>query len=46
MSLPPEARDCVMRAWLEILRENVPGVTWVARAPNAPPQPRRRWAIS
>lgn len=28
--LPREARDGIMRAWLEILREKHPGVTWVA----------------
>jgi hypothetical protein len=27
--LPREARDGLMRAWLEILRERHPGVTWV-----------------
>jgi len=28
-SLPREARDGLMRAWLEILRERHPGVAWV-----------------
>jgi hypothetical protein len=28
--LPREARDGLMRAWLEILRERHPGVGWVA----------------
>ena len=28
--LPSEARDGVMRAWLEILRQRHPGVTWIA----------------
>jgi hypothetical protein len=28
--LPREARDGLMRAWLQILREKHPGVTWVA----------------
>jgi hypothetical protein len=27
--LPREARDGLMRAWLEILRERHPGITWV-----------------
>jgi len=27
--LPREARDGIMRVWLEILRERRPGVTWV-----------------
>jgi hypothetical protein len=27
--LPREARDGLMRAWLEILRERHPHVTWV-----------------
>jgi hypothetical protein len=27
--LPREARDGLMRAWLEILRERHPGATWV-----------------
>jgi hypothetical protein len=30
MTLPREARDGLMRAWLEILRERHPDVTWVA----------------
>jgi hypothetical protein len=28
-TLPPEAREGLTRAWLEILREKHPGVTWV-----------------
>lgn len=28
-SLPREARDGLMRAWLELLRERHPGVTWI-----------------
>ena len=28
-SIPREARDGLMRAWLEILREQHPDVTWV-----------------
>jgi hypothetical protein len=28
--LPREARDGLTRAWLEILKERFPGVTWVA----------------
>ena len=27
--LPGEARDGLMRAWLEILRERHPGVSWL-----------------
>ena len=27
--LPREAREGLMRAWLEILRERHPGVTWL-----------------
>jgi hypothetical protein len=27
--LPREARDGLMRAWLEILRERHPGICWV-----------------
>lgn len=27
--IPREARDGMMRAWLEILRERHPGVSWV-----------------
>jgi hypothetical protein len=27
--LPAEAREAVMRVWLEILREKHPGVSWV-----------------
>jgi hypothetical protein len=30
--LPREAREGLMRAWLEILRERHPGVTWVPLA--------------
>jgi hypothetical protein len=30
--LPREARDGLMRAWLEILRERHPGVTWLPHA--------------
>jgi len=29
-TLPPQARDVLMRAWLEILREQHPGTSWVA----------------
>jgi hypothetical protein len=28
--LPREARDGIMRAWLEILRERHPGTAWIA----------------
>ena len=27
--IPREARDGIMRAWLEILRERHPGISWV-----------------
>jgi hypothetical protein len=30
-SIPREAREGLMRAWLEILRERHPEVTWIAR---------------
>jgi hypothetical protein len=33
--LPGEARDGLMRAWLQILREKHPGVTWVPFAEAA-----------
>jgi hypothetical protein len=40
--LPKEAREGVMRAWLEILRERHPGVLWVpaeqTRAETKSPQ--------
>ena len=29
--LPPEARAALMRAWLEILKERHPEVTWIAK---------------
>ena len=29
-SLPREAREGLQRAWLDILRERHPGVTWIA----------------
>jgi hypothetical protein len=28
--IPGEARDGLMRAWLEILRERHPGTSWIA----------------
>jgi hypothetical protein len=28
-ALPREARDGLMRAWLELLRERHPGVNWI-----------------
>jgi hypothetical protein len=28
-TIPREARDGIMRAWLEILRERHPGITWL-----------------
>jgi hypothetical protein len=36
--LPREAREGLMRAWLDILRERHPGVEWVA----AEPRPKRK----
>ena len=38
--IPSEAREGPMRAWLAILRERHPNVTWVAVEP--PPQGDRR----
>jgi hypothetical protein len=32
--LPREARDGLMRAWLEILRERHPGSSWVPAEPG------------
>jgi len=32
--LPREARDGLMRAWLEILRERHPGSSWVLAEPG------------
>jgi hypothetical protein len=31
VSLPGEAREGLMRAWIEILKERHPDVTWVTR---------------
>ena len=39
--IPREARDGLMRAWLEILRERHPGTAWVADRQDkydAPPE--------
>jgi hypothetical protein len=36
-SIPPEARDGLMRVWLAILGEQHPGVTWTAM----PEQPKQ-----
>jgi hypothetical protein len=36
--IPREAREGLMRAWLEILRERHPQVTWVAVPETAPPE--------
>jgi hypothetical protein len=33
--LPREAREGMLRAWLEILRERRPGVTWIAVVEDA-----------
>ncbi len=32
--LPREARDGLMRAWLEILRERHPGTSWIVEETN------------
>lgn len=37
-AIPREARDGLMRAWLEILRERNPDVTWVALSGADPDQ--------
>jgi hypothetical protein len=29
--LPREAREGIMRAWIEILKQRHPGVTWIAQ---------------
>jgi hypothetical protein len=34
MSLPTEARDGLMRAWLEVLHRRHPDVSWVAVNPR------------
>jgi hypothetical protein len=34
MRLPTEAREGLARAWLEILKENHPGVSWVLVDPQ------------
>ncbi len=36
MKIPTEARQGLLRAWLEILKERHPEVTWVAQ--DAPPE--------
>jgi hypothetical protein len=33
--LPREAREGIMRAWLEILKERHPEVTWIAEDPSS-----------
>jgi hypothetical protein len=35
-TIPREARDGLMRAWLEILRERHPDVTWLPLADGSP----------
>jgi hypothetical protein len=32
--LPPEAREGIKRAWLEILKQRHPAVTWIAEDPS------------
>jgi hypothetical protein len=34
-TIPREARAGLLRAWLEILKERHPEVTWIARDPDA-----------
>jgi hypothetical protein len=43
-ALPKEAREGLVRAWLEILRERHPEVEWVpvGREQPDPEQPRKR----
>jgi hypothetical protein len=36
--LPREARDGLMRAWLEILRQRHPGVTWITANEEETPE--------
>jgi len=43
--LPREARDGVMRVWLEILRERHPSVTWVPLT-DRPPEDDENLAVS
>jgi hypothetical protein len=41
--IPREAREGVMRAWLEILRQRHPGVTWIpAETVEDDDQPERQ----
>ena len=37
--IPPEAREGLMRAWIAILEERHPGVTWIARNPDVDDEP-------
>jgi hypothetical protein len=37
--LPREARDGIMRAWLEILRERHPGTSWIVEEPREDDSP-------
>jgi hypothetical protein len=41
--IPPEAREGLMRAWLEILRQRHPDIVWmpVEPGPDRPPSPAR-----
>jgi hypothetical protein len=34
-AIPQEARDGLMRAWLEILREHHPGTSWIPAGESA-----------
>jgi hypothetical protein len=34
-ALPREAREGLMRAWLDLLNERHPGATWIAIDPGA-----------
>ena len=34
-ALPREAREGLMRAWLELLKDHHPGVNWIPASPEA-----------
>jgi len=40
--LPREARDGLMRAWLEILRERHPGTSWIAEETSQAEDPQTK----
>lgn len=39
-AIPGEAREGLMRAWLELLRTRHPGVSWIAVEPPPASAPR------